>query len=196
MRHKFFPLPQPLSNGAVACCESCGALNNAGAPGCLTDEAPPVQPEPSISKEDIKNIAKEVVLEIIKEKKKEKEDILREQVGILRNIGQDLLSNLQSLSLAGLFSPVSLFFTSNGAYSLNIRCSEQLLSQQKVTRSPVGHNFSHKAVSSLHTDAFTTSSLSYGGTATTVASQRGEMNFYLSQAPEKTDLRRRHINEK
>ena len=43
MRHKFVPLPQPLSNlsnGVVAFCESCGALNNAGAPGCLTEEAP------------------------------------------------------------------------------------------------------------------------------------------------------------
>mmetsp|Transcript_14159 Transcript_14159/g.21123 ORF Transcript_14159/g.21123 Transcript_14159/m.21123 type:complete len:124 (-) Transcript_14159:329-700(-) len=105
MRHKFFPLPQPLSNGAVACCESCGALNNAGAPGCLTDEAPPVQPEPSISKEDIKNIAKEVVLEIIKEKKKEKEDILREQVGILARIAV-----LTVLILGGLlFFCVAIF---------------------------------------------------------------------------------------
>ena len=40
MRHKFVPLPQPLSNGAVACCESCGALNNAGVLGCIADEAP------------------------------------------------------------------------------------------------------------------------------------------------------------
>jgi len=29
-----------LSNGAVACCESCGALNNAGVLGCIADEAP------------------------------------------------------------------------------------------------------------------------------------------------------------
>ena len=79
---------------------------------------------------------------------------------------------------------------------MNIRCSEQLSSQQKVTWNPVGHNFSHKAVSSLHTDASMTSSLSYGGTAATVAFQRGEMDFYLPQAPEKTDLRRRHRNEK
>ena len=40
MRHKFVPLPQPLQNGACGVCESCGALNNAGAPGCIADEAP------------------------------------------------------------------------------------------------------------------------------------------------------------
>ena len=40
MRHKFVPLPQPLPNGAWGGCESCGALNNAGAPGCIADEAP------------------------------------------------------------------------------------------------------------------------------------------------------------
>ncbi len=38
MRHKFVPLPQALPNGAVACCETCGALNNEGVPGCLADE--------------------------------------------------------------------------------------------------------------------------------------------------------------
>ena len=40
MRHKFVPLHQPLPNGACGVCESCGALNNAGAPGCIADEAP------------------------------------------------------------------------------------------------------------------------------------------------------------
>ena len=32
------PLSQALPNGAVACCETCGALNNEGVPGCLADE--------------------------------------------------------------------------------------------------------------------------------------------------------------
>ena len=40
MRHKFVPFPQPLPNGAWGGCESCGALNNAGVPGCIADEAP------------------------------------------------------------------------------------------------------------------------------------------------------------
>jgi len=40
MRHKFVPLPQPLSNGAWGGCESCGALSNAGVQGCIADEAP------------------------------------------------------------------------------------------------------------------------------------------------------------
>ena len=35
-RHKFIPLHQVLPDGAVAVCESCGALNNAGAAGCLS----------------------------------------------------------------------------------------------------------------------------------------------------------------
>jgi hypothetical protein len=36
-RHKFILLPQPV-NGAFGMCESCGALNNVGLDGCMSDE--------------------------------------------------------------------------------------------------------------------------------------------------------------
>ena len=40
LRHKFIPLPQQASNGALLYCEYCGAKDNESRPGCT-----PIVPE-------------------------------------------------------------------------------------------------------------------------------------------------------
>mmetsp|Transcript_7700 Transcript_7700/g.10922 ORF Transcript_7700/g.10922 Transcript_7700/m.10922 type:complete len:115 (-) Transcript_7700:210-554(-) len=103
--------------------------------------------------------------------------------------------NLSHLSFLDALSHSSLSTTSSGVH-LSSRCLEQSLKQQKITLSPAGHNFSYGAVMSSYEVTSSTSSLSSGDTASSIARQKDETKYYLQQAPERTHLKKRHLSGK